>query len=158
MCTNFGTRLMAVALSTLAACTTPPQIGEGGTTLTTRLGAPALVVRMTGAERWFYTSGPLGTTTRAVDLADNRVIAITQNVLTDERFSEIVAGLTADEVLARIGPPYQRVRFNNLRATAWDYRFQDSWGYRAELAVMIGDDQRVVNKVVQRVEAERSDR
>jgi hypothetical protein len=158
MTTRIVLWLLVSVLGTLVACATAPEIGEDAAALTARLGAPTVMVRLASSERWFYATGPSGTTTRVVELVQSRVAAVTNNVLTDTRFGDIVAGVTSDEVLAQIGPPYRRMRFDNLRATAWDYHFQDSWGYRAELSVMIGDDQRVVNKVVQRVDAERSER
>ena len=73
-------------------------------------------------------------------------------LLNDDRAGAITAGMTGAAVEAAIGRPYQRVRFDNLKATAWDYRYIDTWGYVTEFAVMIGDDGRVVNKVASRVD------
>ena len=64
----------------------------------------------------------------------------------------VVRGLASTEVIALIGEPFRRVRFDNLRATAWDYKYIDTWGYWVEFAVMIGDDGRVVNVVSRRME------
>jgi len=55
--------------------------------------------------------------------------------------------MTAVDVEAAIGKPHRRVRFDNLKATAWDYRYIDTWGYITDFAVMVGDDGRVVNTV-----------
>lgn len=67
--------------------------------------------------------------------------------LTDDKTALVVTSMTAVNVAATLGQPYQRVRFNNLNATAWDYRYIDSWGYIIDFSVMIGDDGRVINKV-----------
>jgi|GEM_PF-1838346 len=67
--------------------------------------------------------------------------------LNDDRAQRIRAGMSALEVKVAIGNPHQRVRFDNLKATAWDYRYIDTWGYITDFAVMVGDDGRVVNTV-----------
>jgi outer membrane protein assembly factor BamE (lipoprotein component of BamABCDE complex) len=66
----------------------------------------------------------------------------------------VVRGLSQAEVITFLGEPYRRVRFDNLRATAWDYKYMDTWGYWVEFAVMIGDDGRVVNTVSRRMEVD----
>ncbi len=73
--------------------------------------------------------------------------------LNDQRAQRISAGMSAADVEAAIGKPHQRVRFDNLRATAWDYRYIDTWGYLTEFAVMIDDAGRVRNIVSARVQA-----
>lgn len=70
---------------------------------------------------------------------------------TEDKARTIMPGMRAAEVIQLLGAPHQRVRFDNLRATAWDYRYTDTWGYITDFAVMIGDDERVVNVVATRV-------
>lgn len=74
--------------------------------------------------------------------------------LNDTRTQAIVVGMTPAQVMAAIGKPHQRVRFGNLNATAWDYRYTDTWGYITEFAVMIGDNGRVVGTVSARALAD----
>ncbi len=74
--------------------------------------------------------------------------------LNDTRAQAIVVGMTPAQVEAAIGKPHQRVRFDNLNATAWDYRYTDTWGYITEFAVMIGDNGRVVGTVSARALAD----
>jgi outer membrane protein assembly factor BamE (lipoprotein component of BamABCDE complex) len=74
-----------------------------------------------------------------------------QRVLDDDKVNAIQRGMTSDEVIARIGPPYQRVPFANLNAVAWDYRYTDTWGYLCEFSVMMGADQKVAGKVNRRL-------
>lgn len=146
-------RLCAVSLlAVLAACITMPLGGSTGAALRQRFGEPALIVQTSSGTRWFYPSGPLGTTTRAVNVDRADVVGSVHNVLVDEVIQTIGVGLAADEVLAKIGPPHRRVRFDNLRATSWDYRYQDTWGYFVDLSIMIDDKNRVVGKVLQRLE------
>ena len=42
------------------------------------------------------------------------------------------------------------MKFENLKSTAWDYIYKDTWGYCVSFSVMVGDDGRVVNKVSRR--------
>jgi outer membrane protein assembly factor BamE (lipoprotein component of BamABCDE complex) len=72
--------------------------------------------------------------------------------LTDDIVARVSQGQSGAEVTTLLGTPYQRIRFDNLKSTAWDYRFRDTWGYWVDLSVMIGDDGRVVNKVLRRIE------
>ena len=68
------------------------------------------------------------------------------------RPNQIQPGMTADAVSFLIGPPYRHVAFQRLGATAWDYRFRDTWGYMVELSVMVDAQNRVAGKVLQRIE------
>ena len=72
--------------------------------------------------------------------------------ITDDMTARIVTGQTDTDVTANIGTPYRRVRFDNLKSTAWDYMYRDTWGYWVEFSVMMGDDHHVVNKVSRRLD------
>src|SRR6266702_6161514 len=85
-----------------------------------------------GGESRFYTTGPAGTETCRVDFsAAGQVLGATQ-VLTDSNFNSINAGMTANEVLARLGPPSGKMRFPATGTTSWDYHFADAWNYDSE--------------------------
>jgi outer membrane protein assembly factor BamE (lipoprotein component of BamABCDE complex) len=73
------------------------------------------------------------------------VVARTQ-VLTDDVFQRIRPGIRAAEVLELIGPPSAKTRFDNLRATSWEYHYHDGWGYIADLSVMVDDSGVVTSK------------
>ena len=66
--------------------------------------------------------------------------------LNDDSVARVALGQTAQEITALLGTPHRRLRFDNLKSTAWDYRYRDSWGYWVDFSVMLGDDGRVVNK------------
>ena len=75
--------------------------------------------------------------------------------LNDDIVARVAPGQAAAEITALLGAPYRRVRFDNMRATAWDYFFKDTWGYWVELSVMMNDEAdggRVVGKVLRRIE------
>jgi hypothetical protein len=139
-------------LGLLVACTAAPLTGITGSQARQKFGEPALIVQTSQGARWFYPSGPLGTSTRALNVDRADMVTSVQNVLVDEVIQTISVGLALDEVIAKIGPPHRRVRFDNLRATSWDYRYQDTWGYVVDLSIMIDDKNRVTSKVLQRLE------
>jgi outer membrane protein assembly factor BamE (lipoprotein component of BamABCDE complex) len=72
--------------------------------------------------------------------------------LNDDIIGRLALGQSESEVTALLGAPYQRIRFDNLKATAWDYVYKDTWGYWVDFSVMVGDDGRVVNKVSRRID------
>jgi outer membrane protein assembly factor BamE (lipoprotein component of BamABCDE complex) len=74
----------------------------------------------------------------------------TVHVLNDATFQAIRPGMTAREVLALIGAPQSKARFESTRTTAWDYRFRDSWGYSATFSVILDDADVVVGKFTAR--------
>ena len=117
------------------------------------MGRPALeLAAADGSRQLAYPSGPYGVQTFMAHIGrDGRLVGLEQ-VLVDDRFHAIRQGMTTEELLRHIGPPYQRVRFQNLRQTAWDYRYRDTWGYQAILSVMIDDNGLVASRITRRIE------
>ena len=72
--------------------------------------------------------------------------------LNDDIVGRVAIGQSEKEVIALLGNPNGRVRFDNLKSTSMDYRYRDSWGYWVDFSAMIGDDGRVVNKVSVRID------
>jgi outer membrane protein assembly factor BamE (lipoprotein component of BamABCDE complex) len=117
------------------------------------MGPPALEMRdPDGTRHLYYPRGPLGSQTYVADLAPSGVLKEMRQVLTDGVFNAIRAGWTEEEVLRLIGPPREKAYFSNLKQTAWDYKFRDSWGYESILSVMIDTNGVVVSKFARRIE------
>ena len=148
-------RLVLIACGLLASACAMQGLRPGATAeeVVSVMGKPAVELRNPdGTRHLVYPSGPLGMQTYMAHLGgDGRLRGIEQ-VLDDTRFNSITRGMTTDELLRLIGPPWQRVYFNNLRQTAWDYRYRDSWGYIAILSVMVDDNGQVASRVTQRIE------
>lgn len=62
-----------------------------------------------------------------------------RRVLGDDEFRQIRRGMTTSDVLALIGPPYAKTRFEATKTTAWDYRYKDAWNYDSEFSVIVDD-------------------
>jgi len=121
--------------------------------VTALMGPPAMEVPGPGATtRLVYPRGPLGTQTFMADLGpDHRLLAV-RNVLTDEVFDAIRAGMTEKDVLATIGPPGHMMAFSLSNTHAWEYRYQDAWGYLAEFSVTFDANGVVLSKLKRRIE------
>jgi hypothetical protein len=78
-------------------------------------------------------------------------IHVTARRLNDDSFRGINAGMSAAEVLARIGPPESKMRFERSKTTSWDYRFVDTWSYDAIFSVTLNDRDIVVSKFIERL-------
>ena len=78
--------------------------------------------------------------------------AMYRHDLNDDIVARVSLGQSEHDVTALLGPPFRRIRFDNLKSTAWDYRYRDTWGYWVEFSVMMGDDGRVVNRVSKRLD------
>jgi len=101
-----------------------------------------------GTRQLVYPRGPEGRQTYMAVLApDGRLVRLDQ-VLTEEHFRRIaVASTNTDQLERLIGPPWRKIPFPNLRQVAWDYVYQDSWGYTVDFAAMI-DEQGIVANLV----------
>ena len=66
-------------------------------------------------------------------------------------FARVSTGMTPDEVRRELGAPDQTMPFPLLRSVAWDYRYQDAWGYLALMSVTFGPDGRVASRTSQRL-------
>lgn len=71
----------------------------------------------------------------------------TAHVVTDDTIQGVRAGMTTADVLATIGSPSRKMRFEATKTTAWDYHYQDAWGYSADFSVILDDAGIVVGKV-----------
>jgi hypothetical protein len=78
--------------------------------------------------------------------------------LTEDKFAAIRIGDSTATLKAKLGEPYQRMRFEFLRTTAWDYRFMDIFGYWSDMSYMIDDEGRIKDIVRSRISAGKDDR
>lgn len=135
----------------LSACAVTPHAGLRDSEVRAGSGEPALAVKLPEGTRWFYPGGPFGAPTYAVDFNAAGTATQVRVALNDDVTQQIAIGDVAADVLLRIGPPFRKIRFDNLRQTAWDYRYRDTWGYLVEFSVMMDDSDRVGGKFSQRL-------
>jgi len=70
----------------------------------------------------------------------------------DAVFSGISPGMTQAQVEQLIGPPDDTMRFPLSHTVAWDYLYQDTWGYTAEFSVTFDASGRAVSKFSKRLD------
>ena len=117
------------------------------------LGEPALALEgPAGTRSLAYPGGPGGTHTWMARIAPDGRLARLENGLTDDSRSRVTPGVTKEEVLRLIGPPWRTMDFPNKRQVAWDYRVRDTWGYLVDYSVMIDEQGRVAETVAARID------
>jgi hypothetical protein len=90
-----------------------------------KLGAPANVWKNTdGSEVWEYPGGPLGRQTYMVTLGPDRAVREVHQVLSDEYFSRVRAGMSRDEVRRLLGRPGEIMVFGGRDEEVWSWRYQ----------------------------------
>ena len=65
----------------------------------------------------------------------------------DALFARVGLGMDRDEVRRLLGPPDETMPFSLSDTVAWDYRYQDTWGYLAMYSVTFDAAGRVVAKL-----------
>ena len=117
------------------------------------MGTPAVeFANPDGTRDLFFPRGPVGTETFRAKVRSDAVLREIRNVLTDDTFSAIRAGMTEQEILRTIGPPGKTMRFPGSSTHAWDYRYVDTWGYDAIFSVTFDANNIVLSKLTTRIE------
>jgi hypothetical protein len=117
------------------------------------MGPPALEIpNPDGSKSLAYPKGYYSGQTFMVRVGKDGLVQRIDQVLNEDHFYRIVPGITRDDVLRLIGPPIEVMDFARLQQTAWDYRYQDAWGYTAILSVMIDRQGIVVGRTSRRIE------
>jgi outer membrane protein assembly factor BamE (lipoprotein component of BamABCDE complex) len=125
-----GSTIAAIALL-LAGCAAIPRAdsvrpGDSTAQVRERLGAPTAERTLAGGEAaWYYVTGPAGFETWRVVFAPGGAVKEYRQVLDMASFEWMRSGATRDEVLDRVGPPMQRMRFAGTQTEAWSYRWRD---------------------------------
>src|SRR5712691_2451387 len=89
-------------------------------------GAPGTVWKNSdGSEVWEYPYGPLGRQTFMVTLGADRAVREVHQVLSDEYFAKVRAGMSRDEVRRLLGAPGQITVFDARGEEVWSWRYQE---------------------------------
>ncbi|MGP1677478.1 MAG: hypothetical protein ACTS6J_10010 [Burkholderiales bacterium] len=103
------------------------------------MGRPALRWQdADGSVQLAYPRGPAGFHTYMVRLGPDGRLQSIANVLDEQTFARVRAGMTKDEVLRLIGPPdhSRSVYFKARDELAWEWRFREVYGNPAHFAVL----------------------
>jgi hypothetical protein len=124
-------RSAALALALLAAgCANFSAISPGDSSrqVEAQVGAPSTVWKSAdGSEVWEYPRGPSGVQTFMVAIgADQRVQRVSQ-VLSEEYFTKIHAGMSREEVHRLLGRPKEIWYFSLRDEETWSWRYQEEY-------------------------------
>jgi len=118
--------LLALAAS-VAGCANFAAISSGmpAQQVQAKLGAPETVRKNAdGSEVWEYPEGPLGRQTYMVTLGSDHAVRETHQVLSEEYFSKVQAGMSRDEVRQLLGKPGEIMVFRARDEEVWSWRYQ----------------------------------
>src|SRR5882757_8190413 len=137
-----GFLLLALAAS-LAGCANFAAVSSGmpAQQVEAKLGAPETVRKNAdGSEVWEYPGGPLGRQTYMVTLGSDRAVREAHQVLSEEYFSKVQAGMSRDEVRRLLGRPGEIMVFAPRCAEvwAWCYQQQNPMSFNVRLARLAG--------------------
>ena len=146
-----------IAVVFVAGCAGPGSfVGRGEGELRGALGPPAGEYAHADVSRTLaYPQGYYSGQTFLADVDRSGTVRGVRQALVEENFQRIEAGMTRDELLRLIGPPVDSMAYPNRREISWEYRFMDTWGYRALFFVNLDERGVVVSKFTRRIENER---
>src|SRR2546427_9709988 len=128
---TLGLFLLALA-ALLAGCANfaPVSSGMPAQQVQAKLGAPETVRKNPdGSEVWEYPGGPLGRQTYMVTLGSDHAVREVHQVLNDEYFSRVRAGMSRDEVRRLLGKPRDIGVSALSDEEIWSWRYRE-WGVR----------------------------
>ena len=120
------------------------------------MGEPALRWREAdGGERLAYPRGPAGFHTFMLLLDKNGLLVSQDNVLQPKHFARLREGMTQDQVLRIIGPPYApwTVYFEARNELVWEWRYCDDWSEPARFNVLFDQSQGTLRTTMSRPES-----
>jgi hypothetical protein len=128
--TSSAGRLVVLACAALAACSAygPGGLAPGSTVeaAVRSMGPPTGDYTLPdGRRRVEFARGPMGKNTYMLDYDAQGRLQSAEQVLTEQRFNAIRAGMAANEVLLQLGRPSKRFVVGLYeKQTVWAYRYE----------------------------------
>jgi hypothetical protein len=145
---RLGCGLAVLALAALASCSTAPGALPPGTPIEQARGSFGGVsgeYRLPdGGTRLEFRQGTYGKQTYMLDFDASGRLVSSRQVLTPEIFATIEVGMTAEQVLVRIGHPAYVFPVGWQGLQVWNYRFAGMEGDCVVFQVSISKDDRLV--------------
>jgi hypothetical protein len=115
---------VALACVLLAACASLPTPGMDEAQLRAKMGKPdAVRANADGSQTWEYPTGPLGRQTYMVTVGADRAVRDVRQVLSDEYFSQVRAGMSREDVRRLLGKPGSVSVFAARDEEVWSWRY-----------------------------------
>ncbi|TMG94576.1 MAG: outer membrane protein assembly factor BamE [Betaproteobacteria bacterium] len=98
--------------------------GDSAPTVEARVGPPGTVWKNAdGSEAWEYPMGPTGVQTFMIDIGPDRAVRAVRQVLTEEYFAKVVAGMSREDVRRLLGRPKEVWYFPARDEEVWTWRY-----------------------------------
>jgi len=98
--------------------------GDSAPTVEARVGPPGTVWKNAdGSEAWEYPMGPTGVQTFMIDIGPDRAVRAVRQVLTEEYFAKVVAGMSREDVRRLLGRPKEVWYFPSRDEEVWTWRY-----------------------------------
>jgi hypothetical protein len=100
--------------------------GDPAPTVEVRVGAPGTVWKNAdGSEAWEYALGPYGVQTFMITIGPDQAVREVQQVLREEYFSRVNAGMSREEVRRLLGKPRDIWYFPARDEEVWFWRYYE---------------------------------
>jgi SmpA/OmlA family protein len=117
-----------LALASLCGCAvlSPVTGGMDATQVQARMGKPETVRKNAdGSETWEYPGGPLGRQTYMLTLGSDHAVREVRQVLREEYFSKVQAGMSRDQVRQLLGKPAETSVYPARDEEVWSWRYEE---------------------------------
>ena len=109
-----------------------------------------------GSEQLAYPRGPMGYHTYMVRTGPDGKLQQIKNVMDQESFARIRAGMTTDEVLYILGPPFPgwTAYFKARDELVWEWSYCDVWSEGARFDVLFDNSKGTVRSTMSQTESQ----
>jgi len=118
--------LPAIAAAALWGCSalSPVANGMDEMQVQAKMGKPETVRKVAGgSEVWEYPGGPLGRQTYMVTVGSDHAVKEVRQVMSEEYFSKVQAGMSRDQVRQLLGRPGEINMFKARNEEVWSWRY-----------------------------------
>jgi hypothetical protein len=117
--------LPAVLAASLCGCAFPVKNGMDEMQVQARMGKAETVRKNSdGSETWEYPTGPLGRQTYMITVGSDHAVKDVRQVLSEEYFSQVKAGMSREQVRELLGKPGDISFFQARDEEVWSWRYQ----------------------------------
>lgn len=126
----WGALMLFALCAALAGCAYPTQFKPGSSQqeVQAKLGPAYAVTQLDGgAERWLYSTQPMGREAYQLRFGADGQLQTTTQVLTAENFGAIPLGqFSVQQLMQDFGPPMEITSVWSFKGQVWTYRFWDN--------------------------------
>jgi hypothetical protein len=106
------------------AAVSPVTTGMDETAVQARMGKPETVRKNAdGSQVWEYPGGPLGRQTYMVTVGSDHAVKDIRQVMSEQYFSQVKAGMSRDDVRQLLGKPGEVSVFPARDEEVWSWRY-----------------------------------